>query len=433
MKKSIIFILITAFLLAACAQSGEATPSEAAPAEESTNMEEAAPAEKTVVQVLSWWDYTTSTPLQELKAGFEAENPDLELEFIQVGEGYADKVLTMIAGGGEMPDVMMLAMDKVPFFADRGAIQNLDSYISDDYKSELYPFVLDALTYDGSVYAVARDVTPKVMFLNTDLFTAAGLDIPSADWTWDDFKALASQLTVKDDGGQTTQWGFYFPKYADGFAHWIMQNDATLVSADGMTSTLDSANAIEAINFLRDMILVDGSIPTESQAQQFGTSGNAPFLANKVAMVAGGLSTTVSLDDAGINYTVLPLPKGKLDLNTAFVNAWTIPTGAKDPDLSWRVMEYFSTNGQQIVLDTGMGLPASNSVDTSEFVAAHDFNRYFIEAMDTAVPFPAPLYGADYWTLIKTEFDLMWLGDISVEDAVSSVVEQGNLILSGEN
>jgi hypothetical protein len=53
--------------------------------------------------------------------------------------------------------------------------------------------------------------------------------------------------------------------------------------------------------------------------------------------------------------------------------------------------------------------------------------------MDTAVPFPAPLYGADYWTLIKTEFDLMWLGDISVEDAVSSVVEQGNLILSGEN
>ncbi len=427
MKKSIFFIIITAFLLAACGTSAEATTPEAA------EVEEAAPVEKTVVQVLSWWDFTTSVPLQELKAGFEAENPDLELEFIQVGEGYADKVLTMIAGGGDLPDVMMLAMDKVPFFADRGAIMNLDDYITDDYKNELYPFVLDALTYDGSVYAVARDVTPKVMFLNTDLFEAAGLDIPDEDWTWADFKALASQLTVKDDSGQATQWGYYFPKYADGFAHWIMQNDATLVSDDGQTSTLDSAEAIEAIYFLRDMILVDGSIPTETQAQQFGTSGNAPFLANKVAMITGGLSTTVSLDDAGINYTVLPLPQGKLNLNTAFVNAWTIPTGAKNPDLSWRVMEYFSTKGQQIVLDTGMGLPASSGVDTSAFVEANDFNKYFIDSMETAVPFPSPLYGADYWTLIKTEFDLMWLGDVSVEDAVNSVVEQGNVILSGEN
>jgi multiple sugar transport system substrate-binding protein len=447
MKKSLIFVLVAALLLTACGQAAsveteepavveETTVEEAAPVEEAEaaeEVEEAAPVEKTVVQVISWWDFTSSIPLQELKAGFEAENPDLELEYIQVGKGYADKVMTMIAGGGDLPDVMMLAMDKVPFFADRGAIQNLDQFITEDYKSDLYPFVLDALTYNDSVYAVARDVTPKVMFLNVDLFEEAGIEVPGENWTWEDFRSISAELSKVDESGQPLQWGFYFPKYSDGFAHWLMQNEGGLVVADGSASAMDTPESIEAINFLRDMILEDGSVPTESQAQQFGTSGTAPFIAGKVAMFAGGLSTTVSLNDAGINYTVLPLPAGKQSLNTAFVNAWTIPTGAKNPELSWRVMEYFSTKGQQIVLDTGMGLPASISVDTSAFVEAADFNKYFISAMDSAVPFPTPLYGADYFNLIKSEFDLMWLGDISVEDAVGSVVEQGNLILSGDN
>lgn len=70
------------------------------------------------MRVLSWWDFTNSVPLIQLKARFEELNPDLELEYIQVGKGYADKVLVMIAGGADLPDVMMLAMDKVPIFAN---------------------------------------------------------------------------------------------------------------------------------------------------------------------------------------------------------------------------------------------------------------------------------------------------------------------------
>ncbi|NLA06727.1 MAG: extracellular solute-binding protein, partial [Firmicutes bacterium] len=191
-----------------------------------------AAAKKTKVQVISWWDFTASQPLIQLKTEFEKLNPDLELEYIQIGSKYADKMLVMIAGGADLPDVMMIAMDKIPIFADKGAIMNIDRYVKEDYKDEMakvYPVVSDALTYNGEFYAMPRDITSKVMFFNKTLFDEAGVPIPDPDWTWDDFRAIAKKMTKDLDGdGHADQWGFYFRKYMDAFTDFLMQNNGGL-------------------------------------------------------------------------------------------------------------------------------------------------------------------------------------------------------------
>ncbi|MFA7109818.1 MAG: hypothetical protein WC162_11805, partial [Sphaerochaetaceae bacterium] len=72
-----------------------------------------------VAVVYSWWDITKSAGIQELKTGFESKYAEegLKLDFKCIPSKYADKIATIVAGGGDMPDVMMLAMDKVPQFA----------------------------------------------------------------------------------------------------------------------------------------------------------------------------------------------------------------------------------------------------------------------------------------------------------------------------
>ncbi|GGD77304.1 ABC transporter substrate-binding protein [Paenibacillus nasutitermitis] len=385
------------------------------------------PKEKTKVQIMSWWDFTTSEPLIQLKAKFEELNPDLELEYLQIGTGYADKVLTMIAGGGDLPDVMMLAMDKLPIFADKNAIQPLDKYITPQYKDSLYPVVSEALAYKGQTYAVARDITSKVMYLNKKMFDDAGVAYPEADWTWDEFRSIASKLS-KD--GQ--QWGFYFPKFTDGYTSWLMQNGGGYATNDG-ASLLGKAESIEALKFLQEMVTKDKSVPTESQAQQFGTADTAPFIAGKVAMITGGLSSSTAFKTNNVEYLVRPLPQGKVKLSTSFVNSWVIPKGAKDVDLSWRVLEFLSSKeAQQIALDTAMGLPAAKDVDTAAFLSTHEDNKYFIEALDYSVPFPTPLYGADFALEVTKQFDLMWLGEASVEDAVAKVEKAAPNLLAGK-
>lgn len=397
------------------------------PAASETNAPSTPPKEKTKVQVMSWWDFTASEPLQQLKAKFEEMNPDMELEFLQIGTGYADKVLTMIAGGGDLPDVMMLAMDKVPVFADKGAILSLEKYVTKEYTDGLYPVVSDALTFGGKPYAVARDITSKVMFLNKKMFDDANVPYPDANWTMEDFRNTAKQLTKKD-----STWGFYFPKHADGFAHFLYAMGGGLVTQDGQ-SLLGKQESIDALQFLQDMAVKDGSVPSETQAQQFGNSDQTVFVAGKAAMIAGGLSYTVAFQKDNVEYLVRPLPKLDKPTSTSFVNAWVIPKGAKDPDLSWRVLSFFSSKeAQQIVLDTAMGLPASKSVDTAAFLQQHPDNKYFIESLDYSVPFPTPVYGADFNAEVKKQFDLMWLGQKSVADSVAAVEKVAPNVLSGK-
>jgi multiple sugar transport system substrate-binding protein len=391
---------------------------------------------KTTVKVISWWDFTNSEPLKQLKAKFEELNPDLELEFMQIGSGYADKVLVMIAGGADLPDVMMLAMDKVPVFASKNAIMNLDGFINKDeeFKKELnnlYPVVKNSLQYNGSFYAMPRDVTSKVMFINKKMFEEAGVDIPDADWNWDVFAEIAKKLSRDTDGdGNNDQWGFYFPKYMDGFTHWLMQNGGGLLTRDSK-SLLGKPESIEALKFLRGLITA-GYVPSDTQAKQYGSSSSAPFIAGKVAMVEGGLSTTVSLKNNDVDYVIRPLPRGKKQLSTAFVNAWAIPRGAKNPELSWRVLKFFaSKEAQQIVLNTGMGLPANKEVDVKNFLADRPDNKYFIESLEYSEPFPTHVHGVDFYKLVQNELDLMWLGKETVEEAVKDVEEQADKVLSG--
>lgn len=386
-----------------------------------------APKERTKLTVISWWDFTQSEPLQKLKAAFEEKNPDLELEFTMVGASeYYDKLLTTIAGGGDLPDVVMLAMDRIPMFADRGAIIPLDGYADQEYLDSLYPVVLEATTFNGQVVAVARDISSKVMYLNKKMFDDAGVALPEADWTWDEFVDIARQLTK--DG----QWGFYFPKYMDGFTHWLVANEGGLATRDG-ESQLGLPQSREMLQKLHDLIHVEKVVPTDSQASQFGSGVEAPFIAGKAAMVAGSLSSTVAFNNADVEFAIRPLPKVKISANTSFVNAWAIPKGAKNPDLSWRVLEFFSSKeGQQIVLDTGMGLPASTGVDTTAFLAQHPDYVHLLESLNTSVPFPAPIHGAAFFAEVQKQLDLMWLGQKGVDESVDAVEKLAPSLLAGE-
>lgn len=387
------------------------------------------PIKRQKVTVISWWDVTKSESLQRLKTRFEELNPDLELEFTMVGSGYADKILTMIAGGGDsIPDVMMLAMDKVPKFADSEAILCLDEFITDDYINSLYPVVKESCRYKGKVYSVARDVTTMAMYCNKAMFEEAGVPIPSEDWTIEEFIDTAKRLTKADENGKPIQWGFYFPKYADGIYDWLIGHGGTFANEDGTKCTLDTPESKEALQFLYDLIYTHKVVPSESQAKQYGKSSLAPIVAGKVAMTMGGLSACNNFNTASpaVEYVVVPLPKMKgKSITHSFVNTWAVPRGAKKPELSWRVLEFLSgKEGQQIVLDTNMGLPASKDVDTSEFVSKRPDNHVFIEGLDYTVPFETFVNGAQFYTIFKEEGEKLWLDEADVDKVANNIIKK---------
>ena len=100
---ALVLTLALALGLAACGGA----PSTPAPGPSSTAGSQAGtPAEPTTLKVYTWWDITKFEHLQKMKEDFEAQNPDIKLEFVTVPSKYADTMVTKLAGG-EIPDVMM--------------------------------------------------------------------------------------------------------------------------------------------------------------------------------------------------------------------------------------------------------------------------------------------------------------------------------------
>ena len=129
---SLVLALAFVFSLAACGVAPSSAPaaSGSAPA---SGSEPAAPADPTTLKVYTWWDVTKFEHLQKMQQDFEAANPDIKLEFVTIPSKYADTMVTKLAGG-EIPDVMMLAMDQVPRYALNGMLLPLDDLASQEYK-----------------------------------------------------------------------------------------------------------------------------------------------------------------------------------------------------------------------------------------------------------------------------------------------------------
>ncbi len=381
------------------------------------------------VKVYTWWDITKFSHLQKMKSDFEAKNPDIILEFVTIPSKYADTMITKLVGG-EIPDVMMLAMDQVPRYAAAGMLLPLDKLASQVYKDSLYPVVKNALTFNGEMYAAARDVTPKVMYLNTKMFQEAGIPIPSDTWTIQDFTALARQLTK--GSGADSQWGYYWKNYTDQTYALIAAFGGKLYAADGKSSVLSSdQNTMKAIQFMYDLCNTYKVCPSAAQAAQFGTDETAAFMAGKVAMQIGSLSTASIYIGNKVDFTVLPIPSiNGISQTSSFVNTWVIPRKARAPELSWRVVEFLSgTEGQQIALDMNYGLPASNKVNTDEFKAKAPYNKYFVEALKTAVPFPVNKNGSAFQVMFQKECEYLWAGATTPEAFAKSVDAQSAALL----
>jgi multiple sugar transport system substrate-binding protein len=434
---SMLLMFVFVFSLAACTKSetkedqadttSGVTATEAP--KETEEAKETEAVDPVTLKVYTWWDVTKFAHLQTMQAEFEAANTDIKLEFVTIPSGYADAMITKLAAG-EIPDVMMLAMDQVPRYALQGMLLPLDDLASQEYKDSLYDVVKNALTVNGTMYAAARDVTPKVIYLNTKMFADAGIAIPADTWTMNDFVEIAKQLTKGT--GQTEQWGYYWKNYIDQTYAMIAAFGGKLYAEDGKSSVLSTdANTKEALQFMYDLYNTYKVCPSEAQAAQFGDNEFSAFMANKVAMQVGALSTASTFDANATEYTVLPMPFVKgVSQTSSFVNTWVIPTTAKNPDLSWRLVEFLSgQEGQQIALDMNYGLPASKLVDTTAFEAKTAYNKYFVESLKTAVPYPTNMNGSAYQTLFQKECEYLWAGEVTPEEFAASVDAQAAAIL----
>lgn len=308
-----------------------------------------------------WGDPGELPPNYAVIDAFHAANPDIRIEVQHAPWGsYFDRILTQMAGG-TAPDVMFL--NNIPSYAARGVLKPLDALIArDGFDTGTYhPGLLAIFSYQGEVYGFPRDNDTNVLYYNKDLFDAAGVAYPTEDWDWDDIRAAAQTLTVRDERGRATQYGLALEK--NRYPQWVYQNDGNVFD-DPLNPTeflMDAPEGIEAIQFIADLILVDGSVPSFDAMAQLGSTTEL-FSTGRVAMVMTNAARIPTFMGAAFAWDVAPLPSGRTGIraNTLGGAGYVVSATTQQPDAAWTFLKFLAgTEGQSIFAGTGVAVPAS--------------------------------------------------------------------------
>lgn len=156
---------------------------------------------------LKWaiWDKDTTPYWNALKDAYEAANPNVTLEMVDLGSAdYMTVLATELSGSGSDFDVVTIK--DVPGYAtlvSKNTLEPLDSYISAaGIDLSQYGGVDKQVTVDGSLYELPFRNDFWVVFYNKDIFDAAGVAYPTNDMTFEEYDALARQVADDTFGSQ---------------------------------------------------------------------------------------------------------------------------------------------------------------------------------------------------------------------------------------
>ena len=441
MKKTLFaVIMLAAIVLSAC--GGQAAAPTAAPAADNSTAgsdQSQSGSEPVQITFMMWGAPEEQQVWQAVVDDFHTANPTITVNVeVSDWDSYWAKVNTMTAGGTP-PDVF--AMD-APYYLDwqsRGALLNLKPYIDQTpgFLDNFYPQTLKAYELPDGYYGLPRDFNTIVLFYNKDMFDAANVDYPTADWTYDDLRNAAKQLTLDTNGdGKVDQFGLWTDMW-DMELFWseaIWANGGDIINADHTKTLIGEDNARAAWSYI-DSLFKDGSIPAPSTSGEYGDD---LFQSKVAAMTTIGHWAVPGYTAAGLNMGVAPMPQGPNGRATSVNSAgFVVSSKTAHPDETWKFIAFaLSEAGQKRLAELGFSIPVLKSVaQSADFLEqSGDLNQQlFLDALDYSHMKPV-FRGYDEWSAaVGDGLDPVWNGEADLGPTLDEVVSQADGILAEAN
>lgn len=135
--------------------------------------------------------------MEELKSAFEADHPDIKVNFVQMEENdLRDAVTKDVATDGGQYDIVTVGSYEVPIWAENGWLTDLTGDLESDADydvDDLFEPVKDALTVDDALYAVPFYGESSMLMYNKELLDEAGITVPEHP-TWQEVADIARTI-----------------------------------------------------------------------------------------------------------------------------------------------------------------------------------------------------------------------------------------------
>lgn len=371
----------------------------------------------------------TATDAAIERFGESYPNVTIETQYIPVVSGawgdYINSVVNQIASG-DTPDIIAVAIEGFAQLAASGVLMDLDMLLQGNEAAAEVLAGIDSNLLEGmrtkgtgELNFFPTEWNNIVVYYNKDMFEAAGVDYPSEDWTWEEFRQTAQDLTVRDESGDVTQYGYFVPGFYFGMEPWYLTNNASVLDADWREPTVDTPEFRETLEFLHTLIHEDGSSP----AYEPGV-GVEKFNAGQVAMFSAGHWPVPSIRASGLeNVGVQHMPMNEVQTTVYGIGGLGITEESEHPDLAWAfVQEMTGPEYQRSLAESGSSIPTSREFATSEdFTAWPDNSEIFYETAATAIPVTSPSNYATVQEIVGRYLSTYLNGEVSLEETISGM------------
>lgn len=373
-----------------------------------------AAAEQTVVP---FWYSTGEAVIETLIERFEAANPEIDIQGIDVGN-YDDMVVRLQAAavGGDVPALAQLEVTRYGLFAANGILEDIGPWLEAESQiiEDLRPYALEASLYLGQRFVMPFNVSNPVMYYNKDLFAAAGLDPETPPRTWDELLEAAKTLT-RVENGETVQWGIAAPPQ---WVRWAMSNQAGGGWMDGATNEnqMGMADTARAYQFAADLVNVHGVASIDSAVQE--PLGRQSFTAGGTGIIMGSTGSLGSyIEQTDFDLGVAPLPCDTVCAAPIGGATLAILSAADDAQkaAAWAFLKFvmtpesnaemFTVTGYLPILKSTIEHPqaASYLADNPHYsVAVNQLDVAFVRARPPAMP-EIRAIEPSYWERIVVE------------------------------
>ena len=129
---------------------------------------------------LTFWNGFTGPDrpvLEKLVKQFNASQKNVKIEMtIMPWDVFYQKLLPSFASG-KGPDIVGMASEQLPQYADRNVFKPLDKIYSQGLnKNTLVRSAVEAGKWEGKYYAITMNFTTLLMYWNNDMLRAAGMN-----------------------------------------------------------------------------------------------------------------------------------------------------------------------------------------------------------------------------------------------------------------
>jgi multiple sugar transport system substrate-binding protein len=318
--------------------------------------------------------------LDAIKAAFEKDNPTVKVQIETTPyDAYFTKLQTAVAGG-TAGDAFELNYENFVTYTKSGALAELSGVDAAAYK----PSLLEAFQADGKQYGLPESFSNVVLFFNKDLFKAAGVAEPTADWTWKDEQAAAAKLTDK----AKKVWGDYQPISFFEFYKALAQSGGEFLNADKTASTFNSDAGKQAAAFLVGK--AGTTMPTEADGAGTPDFDSKLFKSGNLAMWHTGIWLFSGMADAPFAWDVAVEPGNTKKASAMFTNGVVVSSQSKNKEAAQKWVSYLTSSDvmTDLRLKTSWELPpvADEAKLASYLKAGKPANRQAVfDSLDATV------------------------------------------------